>query len=101
MRFSTNLGQSGMVWDDGDFNYDGTVNTEDFTLFSHNLGESAALASQGSAMEAANGISLANVPEPMSAGLMVMAGLGILRRRRRARRRSIRELHPNFLIDRP
>jgi hypothetical protein len=41
--FSQNLGQNGM-WDDGDFNYDGTVNAEDFTLFSHNLGESAVLA---------------------------------------------------------
>ena len=37
--FSQNLGQNGM-WDDGDFNYDGTVNAEDFTLFSHNLGQS-------------------------------------------------------------
>ena len=81
--FSTNLGQSGS-WDDGDFNYDGTVNSEDFTPFSANLGKSATLASQASALEAANGISLANVPEPMSAGMMVMAGLGILRRRRRS-----------------
>ena len=42
--FSHNLGQSGMMWDDGDFNYDGTVNAEDFTLFSHNIGQSASLA---------------------------------------------------------
>ena len=35
------------------------------------------------AFAAANGISLANVPEPASAGMIVMAGLGILRRRRR------------------
>jgi hypothetical protein len=33
---------------------------------------------------AANGISIANVPEPASAGFMAMAGLGILRRRRRS-----------------
>jgi hypothetical protein len=39
--FSHNLGQSGMMWDDGDFNYDGTVNSEDFTLLSENLGQSA------------------------------------------------------------
>jgi len=32
---------------------------------------------------AANGISLTNVPEPMGAGLVVMAEVGILKRRRR------------------
>jgi hypothetical protein len=51
--FSQNLGQSGMMWDDGDFNYDGTVNAEDFTLFSANLGQSASLASPGDVMGAA------------------------------------------------
>jgi hypothetical protein len=79
--FSQHLGQSGS-WDAGDFNYDGTVNAEDFTLFSHNLGQSATLA--GGALIQANGLSLANVPEPMSAGLIAMAGLGILRRKRRS-----------------
>ena len=78
--FSHNLGQSGMMWDDGDFNYDGTVNAEDFTLFSHNLGQSAA---DAGVLNSANGINLANVPEPASAGMTVIAGLGILRRRRR------------------
>jgi autotransporter-associated beta strand protein len=82
-RFSTNLGQSGTVWDDGDFNYDGTVNTEDFTLFSHNLGESDSLAATAGTLQ--DGLSLANVPEPASAGLIAVAGLGILRRRRRSR----------------
>ena len=81
--FSQNLSESG-GWDDGDFNYDGTVNAEDFTPFAQNLGQSAVLAAQGGVMESTNGISLANVPEPMSAGMMVMAGLGILRRRRRS-----------------
>jgi hypothetical protein len=38
--FSQHLGQSGMMWDDGDFNYDGTVNAEDFTLLSQNVGQS-------------------------------------------------------------
>jgi hypothetical protein len=78
-QFSHNLGQSG-PWDDGDFNYDGTVNAEDFTLFSHNLGQSAA---DAGVLNSANGINLANVPEPASAGMTVIAGLGILRRRRR------------------
>ena len=78
--FSQHLGQSGS-WDQGDFNYDGTVNAEDFTLFSHNVGQSATLA--GGAVQS-DGLSLANVPEPMSAGMIAMAGLGILRRRRRS-----------------
>jgi autotransporter-associated beta strand protein len=80
--FSHNLGQSGS-WDDGDFNYDGTVNAEDFTAFSHNLNQSAILAS---GLDLANGIRLIDVPEPACTGMMVMVGLGILsRRRRRAR----------------
>ena len=42
--FSQNLGLSGMMWDDGDFNYDGTVNAEDFTPLSQNLGQSNQIA---------------------------------------------------------
>jgi hypothetical protein len=84
--FSEHLGQRGIMWDDGDFNYDETVNSEDFTSFSHNLGQTASLAATAGVSESANGISLANVPEPMSAGIMVMAGLRILRRRRRSSR---------------
>ena len=78
--FSANVGKNGS-WDDGDFNYDGTVNSEDFTPFSPNLGQSATLAAAAGALESADGISLANVPEPASAGMIMMAGLGILRRR--------------------
>jgi hypothetical protein len=80
--FSHNLGLNG-GWDQGDFNYDGTVNAEDFTPFSHDLNQSASLASQAGVLESASGISLANVPEPASVGMMVVAGLGFLRRRRR------------------
>ncbi len=80
--FSQNLGQSGS-WDDGDFNYDGTVNAEDFTLFSHNLGQSATLA--GGALQA-DGLSLANVPEPGSLlSLVFVAALTNHRRKRRLR----------------
>jgi hypothetical protein len=83
--FAEHLGQSGMMWDEGDFNYDGTVNAEDFTLFSANLNQSASLAAAAGVWEA-NSISLANVPEPMSAGIIGMAGSAILRRRRRSSR---------------
>ncbi len=83
--FSQNLGQSGS-WDEGDFNYDGTINAEDFTLFSHNLGKSATLAAEAGVLEGASSINnLSNVPEPASAGLIGVAGLAILRRRRSGR----------------
>ncbi len=78
-QFSHNLGKSGQMWDDGDFNYDGTVNSEDFTLLSHNLGQSATLAA--GTLVAANGISLANVPEPIGGTIFVVAGMGFLMRR--------------------
>ena len=48
--FSANVGKNGS-WDDGDFNYDGTVNSEDFTPFSANLGQSATLAAAAGALE--------------------------------------------------
>jgi fibronectin-binding autotransporter adhesin len=84
--FSHNLGQSGQVWDDGDFNYDGTVNSEDFSSFSHNLGQTASLAaSTAGVLETANGISLANVPEPGCAVLSLIAAVGLLQPRFRKR----------------
>jgi hypothetical protein len=84
-QFSHGLGQNG-GWDDGDFNYDGTVNSEDFTLFSHNLGQSAVLAAQAGVLDEANDIRLANVPEPASMGIAAAAGFGLLARRRKIRR---------------
>ncbi len=89
--FSQSLGETGM-WDDGDFNYDGSVNAEDFTLFSHNLGQSAVLADQAGVLEA-NDFSLANVPEPASAAmLLTIIGSGILRRRRQRKAFTLVEL---------
>jgi autotransporter-associated beta strand protein len=84
--FSSNLGGSPRVWDQGDFNYDGTVNGEDFALFSHNAGQTdTAYAAATGPLELANGISLANVPEPGSIGLLTAGALGLMARRRRRR----------------
>jgi arabinogalactan endo-1,4-beta-galactosidase len=82
--FSHNIGQSGMYWDDGDFNYDGTVNAEDYTSFSANIGQSATLAD--GAMQAANG--LAAVPEPATTSIAAIALSATLVRRKRNRHDS-------------
>jgi hypothetical protein len=90
---AANFNQSITGWDQGDFNYDGLVNAADFNELAANFnqGVSGANVSTGdvAALEAfavANGLPMptfANVPEPASAAMMVMAGLGTLRRRRR------------------
>jgi prepilin-type processing-associated H-X9-DG protein/prepilin-type N-terminal cleavage/methylation domain-containing protein len=78
--FSHNIGQSGMSWDDGDFNYDGTVNAEDYTIFATNLDHYAALAAQPGVENAANFVS---VPEPASASLLLAGASVILTRKRK------------------
>ncbi len=86
-----NLGKSVSAWDKGDFTYDGLVNGDDFTALVSNLGKQASgadvtiPASDYAAIDAfaaAHGL-MADVPEPASAGLLLMGGLGMLARRRR------------------
>jgi hypothetical protein len=88
---AANFNQSITGWDQGDFNYDGLVNASDFNELAANFnqgvsgGASAGDVAALDAFAVANGLPLptSNVPEPASAGMMVMAGLGILQRRRR------------------
>jgi hypothetical protein len=77
-------------WDEGDFNYDGAVNGSDFVLLADNFNQFASQSDVSAAdltalddFAAANGISLTNVPEPMSAGIALMAVVGTIGRRRR------------------
>jgi hypothetical protein len=79
-------------WDKGDFTYQHKVNGSDFVLLAANFNQfasqSAVSAADMTALDsfaAANGINIASVPEPMSAGMLTVAGLGILRRRRVSR----------------
>jgi len=88
---ATNFNQSGKAWDQGDFNYDGKVNGSDFLLLASNFNQSASGSAVAGddlaaldAFAAANGMSLASVPEPASMGLILVAGLGVLARRRRS-----------------
>jgi hypothetical protein len=78
---ATNFNQSGRSWDQGDFNYDGNVNGSDFVLLADNFNQFASQSDVSAAdlkaldsFAAANGISLANVPEPASLAL----GAGVL-----------------------
>jgi hypothetical protein len=87
---AANFNQPVTGWDQGDFNYDGLVNAADFTDLAANFNQSisgddvsAGDVAALDAFAAANGL-LADVPEPAWAGRMAMAGLGMLRRRRRA-----------------
>ena len=77
-------------WDKGDFNYDNKVNGSDFVLLANNFnqfasqsGVSAADMAALDSFAAANGITLSNVPEPASIGLLALTATGILARRRR------------------
>jgi autotransporter-associated beta strand protein len=88
---ATNFNQSVTAgWDEGDFNYDGKVNGNDFVLLAANFNQFASQSAVSAADEAAvdafaaaNGISLASVPEPASIGMLVVAGVGMLARRKR------------------
>jgi hypothetical protein len=83
-----NFGQSGKLWEDGDFNYDGTVNFADFSLLQNNFGQSqspnslvASLTPEQAQVIAA--FAAENAPEPTTLGLLGLAGMGLLGRRRR------------------
>lgn len=65
----SNISASGNSWGTGDFNYDGKVNADDWSLFL--LGAAAQ-----------DGSIISGVPEPMSMALMVLPALVALRRRR-------------------
>jgi hypothetical protein len=103
-------GGAAAAWDHGDLNYDGSVNSADFILFADNFGKSlgsvsgtgggltlaeggldAAQVDQFNAIGTDLGISsselatldlkVAAVPEPGSAGLLVIGGFGLMSRR--------------------
>ncbi|HEX4054280.1 MAG TPA: PEP-CTERM sorting domain-containing protein, partial [Tepidisphaeraceae bacterium] len=94
-NMAANFGKSGKVWDQGDFNYDGTVNSIDFGLLAGNFGKSVgggavAISSADwaalDAFAAANGL-MADVPEPACGAILLVTMMGAVARRRRPARR--------------
>jgi hypothetical protein len=84
---AANFNKGVSAWDQGDFYYHGVVNGIDFGGLAANFNKGANAASDIAALDAfaaANGL-LADVPEPVSTGLLLTAAAGALARRRRTR----------------
>jgi autotransporter-associated beta strand protein len=81
-------------WRNGDFNYDGVVNGDDYILIDNAFNTEGAVSYAGASagpteMIAMETSQIATVPEPASLGLMAVAAVGLLpRRRARCPRRS-------------
>ena len=71
---ASNFGASGgEVWSQGDFNYDGIVNTSDFMMLASDFGQSVVIPAS----------SLATlVPEPAAMGMVALMLGSVMKRRR-------------------
>ena len=65
------------MWDQGDFNYDGTVNAEDFTPFAHDLGQTADHAAGPIWKSRRTASALPMSPQPSGPGLALIVAAGV------------------------
>ena len=74
-----NLGARGdrAVWQNGDFNYDGRVSASDLVMLRRNFGQAMPTVSP-----AAFAAQVTAVPEPGTAGVLLLLGVAAMRRRR-------------------
>jgi PEP-CTERM motif len=78
---------SGALWSQGDFNYDGKVDGSDYSLIDNTFnmqssaGYAAQIATSTSEIAASTSVGTA-VPEPTTVGLLGIAAIGLLSRRR-------------------
>jgi autotransporter-associated beta strand protein len=70
-------------WQNGDFNYDGVIDGSDYTLIDNSYNTQGAAISAELASPTAQIAGTGSVPEPATLGLMAMASVGLLGRRRR------------------
>jgi autotransporter-associated beta strand protein len=88
---AANFNKTVTGWDKGDFDYNGIVNGIDFTALASNFNKAVSGAAVGGgalsdpalvAFAEANGL-MADVPEPVSLGVLAIGTVGVLSRRRR------------------
>jgi hypothetical protein len=82
-RIDSSVGLNVAGWYNGDFNYDGKINVDDYGIIDSNV--TVVGPPLGSAAGPA-GASVAAVPEPAGGIVLAAAGLTMARRRRRVRR---------------
>jgi hypothetical protein len=83
----TYYGLGGQAWSNGDFNGDGVVDVGDLAVLGTWYGSSY-IPPSGNGYGSADSLTLSElsvIPEPAALGLLALAGLAVLKRRRRKR----------------